>query len=102
VNSDYRFASYIAKKGKEATPLLIQRLKSEKDEDRQLKIVSIFSQMSVEDLHDRQDVVDLVNRTVANMKGSFLDSLGSNEENKKYGQEMATKIELNSKELDRR
>ena len=101
VTSDYRFSGYIAKKGKEAIPSLVERLKSEKDEEKQLKIINAFSQMSFEDMHGRQDVVDLVKSTVANMKGSFLDSLGGNEDNKKYGQELATKIELNSKELDR-
>jgi hypothetical protein len=101
ITSDYRFSSYIAKNGNQAIPILIERLKSEEDEERQLKIISVFSQMSLEDLRGRKDVVDLVNQKAANMKGDFLARLNGDDRDKKYARELAKKIELNSKELDR-
>jgi len=102
LTSDYRFAGYVAKNGKEAIPILIERLKAEKDENKQLKIISVFGQMSVEDLHGRQDVVALVKQTVTNMKSGFLARLNGDGRDEKYAQELAEKIELDSKELDRR
>ena len=102
ITADYRFSSYIAKSGKGAITFLIGRLKSEEDEAKQLKIINVFSQMSREDLRGRKDVVDLVNQKVANMKGSFLARLNGSEGDEKYARELAERIELNSKELDRR
>jgi hypothetical protein len=102
ITSDYRFSSYIAKNGNRSIPVLVGRLKSEEDEERQLKIISVLSQMSLEDLRGRKDVVDLVNQKVANMKGGFLARLNGDDRDKKYARELAEKIELNSQELDRR
>jgi hypothetical protein len=101
ITADYRFSKYIAKNGKEAIPYLMERLKSEEDENKQLKIISVFSQMTPEDLRGRQDVADLVNQTVAKMNGSFLSFL-EEDRNKQYAMELAKGIELNSKESERR
>jgi hypothetical protein len=101
ITADYRFSKYIAKNGKEAIPYLLKRLSAEKDENKQLKIITVFSQMSPEVLRGRQDVADSVNRTVANMNGGLLGFL-EEDGNKKSARELAAGIELSSKESDRR
>jgi hypothetical protein len=76
-------------------------LQAEEDENKQLKIISVFSQMTPEDLRGRRDVADLVNQTVVKMNGGFLSFL-EEDRNKQYAMELAKGIEVSSKESERR
>jgi len=63
------YAAYIAESGDKDIPYLLQRLKAEQLEIRQMQIIDIFVVLAIKgNLRGRQDVVDQLEEVVVKMK----------------------------------
>ena len=66
---DYGFANDIAQRGEGIIPLLVERLKREKDESKQRDIIYIFKALADEGgLSNRQEVITLIEQVTFAMK----------------------------------
>ena len=69
VPPDTYLASYIADRGKEVIPILLERLKAEPDEFSQHAIINIFEMLAVKGhMQNRTDVAEEIRRVVNRMK----------------------------------
>ena len=69
VPPDTYLASYIADRGNEVIPILLERLKTEPDEFSQYAIVDIFEMLAVKGhMQNRTDVAEEIRRVVNQMK----------------------------------
>jgi hypothetical protein len=85
---DRYLARYIADRGEDAVPVLLQRLETEKDELLQYGIIEIFEAMSSKGhLRNRSDVITRIRTVVAHMKISTF---------REMAQEDLNRIEKNS------
>lgn len=67
------WAYEIAKGGGKIIPIVLEKLKIEKEETRQNDLIYLFQVMSEEGyLHDRQDVADQIRQVVSKMKYSAI------------------------------
>jgi hypothetical protein len=66
---DYGYAYDIAEGGKKIIPIVLDKLKIEKDEDKQKDIIRIFHALAVKGyLSNREDIIDQLNQVVSGMK----------------------------------
>jgi hypothetical protein len=74
---DMGLALPIADNGEKAIPLLLEKLKREKEEPTQSHIIDIFEAMSRRGhLNERRDVVENIRQIVAAMKSTFFREMG--------------------------
>ena len=80
-----------------AAAFLTQRLKSERNESRQLDIIYVLRFMAVNGhLRGQRQIATVVNQVVASMKGSFIERLFGNDSDVKKSREFAKEIEANT------
>src|SRR5438309_2204943 len=81
-----------------AAAFLTQRLKSERNESRQLDIIYVLRFMAVNGhLKGQRQIATVVNQVVASMKGSFIERLFGNDSDVKKSRGFAKEIEANTR-----
>jgi len=92
---DY-YGQWMAEDNK-AAAFLTQRLKSERNESRQLDIIYVLRCMAVNGhLKGQRQIAAVVNQVVASMKGSFIERLFGNDSDVKKSRDFAKEIEANT------
>ena len=90
------YGQWIAKDGRAAT-FLMQRLKSERYEQRQRDIIYVLRFMAVNgELRGRHDIATIVNQVVSAMKGSIVERLFGDDSSVKQSRQWAKEIETNT------
>ena len=80
-----------------AAAFLTQRLKSERNESRQLDIIYVLRFMAVNGhLKGQRQIARVVNQVVASMKGSLIERLFGNDSDVKKSRRFAKEIEANT------